>query len=334
MLTWIGIGIVIAAAACYSALTIVKQGYYIFVKRFGGKIKRVLPPGTHITWPWPIDHKEEIKIERITKNIKEIIVTCNVQQLAAAGATPDDLGAVAEFKSEQVSLNFVVSFQRDHNADKFSFDQKMVEVYVRYLTAAEKQEDKLAKLTEEVTDIIQAKFRDKAIEMNYTDVMKLPQKLVENIRDETQKECDNKNIPINIIFLKLNNPFKPVDKNLEEALEKIAKESFMRRADQIEFDKKKMIAEREKEIKVIGAEADAKAITLKAEAQAASIRTIAKALGVDLLPNDQQAAFLLSKEALDTYAKMFANPGAKFVISGNVMDEIKTMLSKFTRGAP
>ncbi|MBI5077220.1 hypothetical protein HZB94_02475 [Candidatus Falkowbacteria bacterium] len=339
MLTWIGIGSIIAIVIIgiiYSCVTIVKQGYYVFVTRFGGKIINVLPPGWYWTLPYPISHKEEVKIERMTTNIEEVVVTCNVPPLEAATTEPAKLGAIAEFKSKQVSLNFVVSFQKDP-AKKFIFNdeaRKRVEIYVRYLTSAEQQKEKLAKLIEEVTDIIQAKFREKAMDMNYTDVMRFPQKSVEEIRAETQKDCDDKNIPIDIVFLKLNNPFIPADPKLAEALDNITKESFMQRTAQIEFDKLKKIAERERDIAVIKANGDAEAMKTRAKGQAESIRTIAQALGAEKLPDKEKAAFLLSKEALDTYAKMFANPGAKFVISGNIMDEIKSMLTKFTRGAP
>jgi regulator of protease activity HflC (stomatin/prohibitin superfamily) len=330
---FIGIGLGIFAVTlitigAFTSLTIVDQGYFVFVKWLGGEVSRVLAPGVHWRWPFWLDQIEQIKMERYTHDIKEVLVTCNVKGLD--GLAGKDVGGVAEFKSEKVSLNFELKFKLDDNAP---YDMALVENYIRYRQTSRGSEDKLAKLIEEVTDIIQAQFREKALAMeDYTAVMKFPGNEVKTILAETQKLCDERKIPINIVNLKLNNPFKPVDGELAKSLEQIAQESFLQRAADIEYAKKVKIAEREKEIKIITAEGEGAAMKIKAEKQAESIQIIAKAMGVEKLPDKDQAGFYLSKNALDVYSAMFANPSAKFVISGNIMAEIQSMLSKFKGG--
>ena len=362
LIALLAIPIILALIWLFKCIVIVNANQYTLIAKWGAAPTIVLKPGLRfIFWPIYVVYGV-IEVKRIMLNItgqntstdKPFSVTCGIDPRAFSEAVKGKNvphNGVAELTPQELSVNFDITFftLAEETSGKHTtmreteiIDAGKIETYYRLLDATAK--DLLQKLKEEVSDIVLSKLRAAVAGMDILAAIKLDPAIIEAIRLEVEQECNARHLPVNISTLKMNKPLRPVNPVIAEALTQIAQGDLLSSVEKIQLARRLRIAEQEVEIKRKEGEGQAASMEAVAKGQAASMEAVAKgqaasmkvlaeAYGLRHLPEAEHARFWLSKDALAAFQKMAENPGAKFVISGSILAEIDSMLSRFSKGS-
>lgn len=352
MLTIIGIGIVLLALVgiyLSKALVITKTATVTIIGDISNErpLFTLYPGWAFISWPFQ-RVKNVASTEIKTDNVKELIVTCMVQDPVNVDQSAYRKDALGKLQTKEISLAWQIHFwlNSEITADwrnflrsrrvRLSMSSQLTKFYDLVKFKADGSMDTKA-LEERIKDIIHAhlalesqtlqlyagvNFTTPATEATSTTPAKPEINHMKNVEAALRRELLFHTLPVRVISLERNAPF--------DVLGEAGKAMERRTATAIEMEAK--ILEEQTAFRVALVAVDTE--TAKGDALIVKLRKLKEAFGLTTLPSAAQLKALLDLEALAVYKELAKSGNSNFVIMPDMLGKIGAALNTFTGGTP
>ena len=358
------------AAWLAKSIVVVKDEENKIIMKYGGKTDHVKRAGVHwIGWDnneyyhprprnwtwilgWPLySVRKTITIRTLSKDYKDYPLNCNIIDEQNGNKVISITNLVGDETSVQYKINFFFwvlwkNLRTGERENRQPTYEEMLERVTRYYEYVQVTKDEDGNEFDNFSIIEKQVIKDKL-----EDTMRNRVKLLDlfaalkfrakenSLAEIVQALCNNEFVPIEIVDIIINKPFKVVDPKIKEMIEersqaaiKYVGEEKKKALELMQATKEIAIAEEKGKAAIVTAKSEGEArlelAKAAADAQVYSLQQIFSAFGIDNLTDEQEKIRQrLSVKALQAWETMAQNPGAKFVISSNVLSEINGFLS-------